>query len=115
MSETQKKCRNSQMSTVVQQRQKTRVEPAKRPNTKNDGQQQECSATEGPDEQGLDGGVRMDHVADAEKYSKIESDTGDENRVVHTFLSIPTNSFVTDTHCGLPRTTESMMESAVGL
>src|SRR4051812_1551030 len=44
--QTQKKRGNTQMTAVIQQRQETRIEPAKRPNTENDGQQEECRGGE---------------------------------------------------------------------
>src|SRR5713226_9187674 len=90
------------MATVIEQWEKSGIQPAERTDTQNHVQQQKCRGACGANDERL--GRCIGKQQDAESYEQYEvgCHTCDDHCIVDALLSIPTNGLVLVTHGWAP-------------
>src|SRR5271169_2418328 len=90
------------MAAVVQQGKKSRIQPAKRPDTQNHVQQQKCRRACAANNERFGRGVGKQQRAEADEKSNIEHDSREKNSVVDALLAIPSDGLILMAHGVLP-------------
>ena len=100
---SQKKRYYAEMSAIIEQWQKLRVQPTKRPDAEDDVKKQESGGSSRADSQGYRRSIGKENRADADKQRQIESDSGDQHNIVDAFLPIPGNGLILMAHGLAPK------------
>src|SRR6516225_3002769 len=90
------------MPPVVKKRQEPRIQPAKRSNAQNDMKQEKCCRTGGTNDQRFRCRKRKQQVPEGDEDSQVGNDTGEQNEVIDTLLSIPADGHVLVAHVAAP-------------
>src|SRR5215467_13471951 len=100
---SQKKRYYAEMSAIIKQWQKLRVQPTERPDAEDDVKKQESGGSSRADSQGYRRSIGKENRADADKQRQIESDSGYQHNIADAFLPIPGNGLILMAHGLAPK------------
>jgi hypothetical protein len=100
---SQKKRDYAEMSAIIKQWQKLRVQPTERPDTEDDVEKQESGGSSRADRQGFRRSIGEEKRADSDKQRQIERDSSGQHNIVEAFLAIPGNGLIWMAHGVAPK------------
>src|SRR5579871_1176158 len=89
---------DAEVAAVVEQRQKSAVEPAQGADAEDDVQQEKRGGAESADQQGFGGGVGVDQRPDSHEEREVQRQSAGEDAVVNLLGAVPTHRQIADTH-----------------
>jgi hypothetical protein len=110
VNEAHKKCCDSQVAAIIEERQKPRIEATERADAKDDVQKKECTGTCAANDEGLRRCSRVKHRAESDKDSKIENNAAEKHEIIGALLGVPADGCVLMAH----RVTRSLAEIGLG-
>jgi hypothetical protein len=99
----QKKRDYAEMSAIIKQWQKLRVQPTERPDAEDDVKKQESGGSSCADRQGFRRGIGKQKRADSDKQRQIERDSSGQHNIADAFLASPGNGLICMAHGVAPK------------
>ncbi len=101
------------MPAIVEQRQKTGVQTAQRPDGKNDVQQQQRRGAEAANEQRFRGCIRMRDEANRDEKRQVNDYACNQHGVINFLLPIPRYGLIAQAHFAIPSPINLLVGSVI--